>query len=206
MLFRSLKSVKNPVAASGGADAETIEGLRTFAPKSALILGRVVSIQDFEAVVLSFAGVEAAKTEWVWDENQLQAVVNIWYVGAEALKRPLLDRLIALKDPTTPIKVQRATPQPVRMTITVAIDPRFVADKVLADVYDKLMKLEKGTLRLPRIGIGKPIYRSQLFADVLAVEGVLTITDISWENGPLSIFGKKPNFDKYFDFKLTVNQ
>ena len=45
-----LTSVRNPVAAAGGADAEGPDSLRTSAPKSALLLGRAVSIQDMEAV------------------------------------------------------------------------------------------------------------------------------------------------------------
>ena len=51
------RPVENPVAASGGADAEAAESLRTFAPRSALLLGRAVSIPDIEAVAAAVPGV-----------------------------------------------------------------------------------------------------------------------------------------------------
>src|ERR1019366_1582330 len=43
---KGLQSVNNPKGASAGADAEPADGIRVYAPKSALILGRIVSIED----------------------------------------------------------------------------------------------------------------------------------------------------------------
>lgn len=201
---KGLQSVKNPIAASGGADAQTAEGLRIYAPKSALILGRVVSIQDMEAVALSFPSVRTAQTEWAWDALQLQAVAKIWYVGdSDETAKKLLTRLKSITDPTTPIQVNRAQPSPVILSIDIDVDPRFVKEKVLAAVRQALLNPKNGKLIPEQIGIGKPLYRSKLFADILAVEGATAINSIFWDKAPLSIFAKKPDSGKYFDFETT---
>ena len=79
---KGLQSVNNMLAAFGGADAEPADGLRTFAPKSALILGRVVSLKDMEALAAQFPGVRAVKAEWRWNSGiQQAAALHIFYVG-----------------------------------------------------------------------------------------------------------------------------
>jgi hypothetical protein len=55
-----LRGVVNPIAASGGADAEKADEIRRLAPRSALLLGRAVSIQDMEAAASAVPGVIAA--------------------------------------------------------------------------------------------------------------------------------------------------
>ena len=45
-----LRRIVNPVAAGGGADADQPKDIRKNAPNSALILGRAVSVPDFEAL------------------------------------------------------------------------------------------------------------------------------------------------------------
>ena len=51
-----LRGVINPLAASGGADAEKTEDIRALAPKSALLLGRAVSIEEMEAAAAATPG------------------------------------------------------------------------------------------------------------------------------------------------------
>ena len=71
-----LRRVLNPVAAGGGADADRPQDIRRNAPNSALILGRAVSVQDFEALAREFGGVINAYVEWAWDETCQRAVVK----------------------------------------------------------------------------------------------------------------------------------
>ncbi|MGZ8312952.1 MAG: hypothetical protein ACXWUR_12885, partial [Allosphingosinicella sp.] len=54
---KRLAAVQGPLPATGGADAESAESLRTSAPAGALTLGRAVSLADFEALARSFSGV-----------------------------------------------------------------------------------------------------------------------------------------------------
>ena len=52
-----IRRVVNPVGAGGGADADAPKDLQRNAPESALLLGRAVSLPDFEALTREFGGV-----------------------------------------------------------------------------------------------------------------------------------------------------
>ncbi len=52
-----VSGVSNPMAATGGQDAQTASGIRASAPLSVLTLGRAVSIDDYQRLAASFAGI-----------------------------------------------------------------------------------------------------------------------------------------------------
>ncbi len=198
---KGLQSVRNPVAAFGGDDAETSENIRTYAPDSALILGRAVSIQDMEAVAAGVAGVRAVRAEWRWHSTRQRPVVQIWYIGEEGIEKNISQTLHGLSDPTVPIDVKRADGKPVKLSIDVDIDPRYVEDDVLADVRDALMNKETGLLAPERIGIGQPLFRSQIFWKILEVPGTEGIIGIQWNDQVLGSFAVKSEAGEYFDLE-----
>src|SRR5262249_33878449 len=69
-----LKSVRNPVAAYGGDDAEPASQIRTLAPRSALLFGRAISLPDMQVAAVGVAGVRAASAEWNWSPVAQTAV------------------------------------------------------------------------------------------------------------------------------------
>jgi hypothetical protein len=76
-----LRRVVNSVAAGGGADSDQPKDIRRNALNSALLLGRAVSVQDFEALAREFGGVINAHIEWAWDETCQRAVVKVWLIS-----------------------------------------------------------------------------------------------------------------------------
>ena len=62
-----LKSVINPMPATGGADPEAIEQARENAPTTVRTFGRAVSLRDFEDLVRSSGEVAKAHATWVWN-------------------------------------------------------------------------------------------------------------------------------------------
>ena len=67
----------NPLPARGGADAESGAALRVAAPRSALTLGRAVSLDDFEALARGFPGVVNAAAAWAFDGRLQRATVKV---------------------------------------------------------------------------------------------------------------------------------
>lgn len=187
---KGLSAVKSPVAAKGGDDAEASDSLRSYAPQSALLLGRAVSIADTEAVAAGVPGVRAVTVEWQWNEIKQCPVVQLWYIGDDDIKTDIEQRLRSLTDPSMPIAVDVASPVVYTLLIDVEIDGRYLDDDVLSEVRTALMDKEAGLLSPERIGIGKPLFRSRVFEAVTAVEGVGSIQGI-WLRSP-EILGHVP--------------
>ncbi len=72
-----LKSVVNPLAPSGAADAEDINDARRNAPLKVLTLGRVVSLRDYEDYARAFAGIAKARADWTFDGFRRPTFVTV---------------------------------------------------------------------------------------------------------------------------------
>ncbi|MEP6714008.1 MAG: hypothetical protein ABJC09_00450 [Terriglobia bacterium] len=205
---KGLKSVRNPVAASGGADAEAASNLSANAPKSALLLGRAVSIDDMQVAAANIAGVRAVQAEWRWNMQNQRPVVQIWYVGEAGVQKNILQTLQNLSDPTTPFSVDEALPVSASLSISVETDPRRVAVDVATAVSAALMDKSTGLLSPERIGIGKTLFRSVIFETVLQITGAIAVDGLLWSGKAFPDYGINPGSGKYFDFEngiLSVN-
>src|SRR5207244_5945040 len=60
------RSVTNPLAPTGAADADSRDAARANAPLTVLTLDRVVSLTDYEDFTRAFAGIAKAQATWVW--------------------------------------------------------------------------------------------------------------------------------------------
>jgi hypothetical protein len=201
-----VRGVVNPIAASGGADAESAEAIRRLAPRSALLLGRAVSILDMEAAAAGVPGVIDAAAEWRWEGTRQRPVVQIWYVGSTGIEETVERRLRAISDPATPIEVTPATPLRPVLAIDVETDERRLPDRVVAAVLAALLDEETGLLANARIGIGRALFRSRIFEAVLAIPGAVGVRSLQWDGvpwteGPPSGYGKAPGSGNYFDFE-----
>lgn len=198
---KGLTGVRQPVAAFGGADREDEEALQTYAPASALVLGRAVSIHDMEAVAAGVAGVRAVSAEWRWSDKRQRPVVQIYVVGEGGVEENVTQTLRNLTDPATPIEVLPAAGVPATLSLAVAVDDRYQEEDVLLAVRETLTGEEDGLLVPERIGIGRPLYRSHILAAVANVDGVLAVTDAAWNDAPFPDFAVTPGAGHYFDLE-----
>lgn len=195
-----LKSIRSPVAPYGGADKESSSSLAKYAPRSALLLGRAVSLADVEAAAASYTGVRAVAAEWRWSTQLQVPAAHVWYLADGDLTELILNKLRSLTQPDTPIQVERAVASPAVLSIQLTRDPNRFEDEVLSAARSALMDVETGLLPPERLGIGKPLFRSQLFEFLLAIPGVLAITGLTFGSTPFSAYGIKPAAGHYFDF------
>jgi hypothetical protein len=198
---KGIKSVRNPVMASGGDDAELAGGLRTYAPRSALLLGRAISIQDMEAAAASVGGVRAVRAEWRWNQLRQRPLVQIWYVGAAGVAATVSQTLRSLSDPSTPIQVDQAQAVTASLSISIAIDPRYLETTVLSPLRTSLMDTEMGLLSPEHVGIGVPLFRSRIFDTVLEVAGTVAVKGLLLNGVTFNPYGVSPGAGKYFDFE-----
>jgi hypothetical protein len=198
--------VLSPIVAGGGADADQPQDIRKNAPNSALILGRAVSLPDFEALAREFGGVINANVEWAWDETCQGAVVKVWFISDGGdIKKDLEAFLIGQADPNTPLVAEAAQADFSELIIDLAVDARFNSATVIEQVKQALTQAETGMLTLENIPIGRAIFRSQIFDAVLAIEGALSVRAITVNGKPASsVITTKPGRYHNFLDALTI--
>ncbi len=202
---KGLKSVRSPVAVYGGADAEPGSSLQKFAPRSALLLGRAVSLADLEAAAASYSGVRAVAADWRWSSRLQLPAAHVWYLADGDLTELLLNRLRTLTQPDTIVQVEPATAFHRMLFIEVTVDPKRLQGDVLSATRLALMDAESGLLPPERLGIGKPLFRSRLFEFLVNVPGVDSVTGLNVDYSPFSSVGIKPPPGRYFEFELFLN-
>jgi predicted phage baseplate assembly protein len=172
-----VKTVTNPVAASGAGNPESLDDARTNAPLKVLTLERVVSLEDYQDFARAFSGIAKALATWTWN-GQTQGVFltvagpNGAPVDAGSeLYTNLLGAMQAAGDPFVPLQVESYRSVPFRLAAQVKIDPDYEAAKVLAAVLQSL----RDTFSFAARSFGQQVALSEVIATVQAVEGVLAV-------------------------------
>lgn len=173
-----LARMLNPVAASGGADAEPLAAIARYAPRQVLTLGRAVSTSDFGAFASSAAAPNRTRTVWAWDDARQRAVVTVYVAGDAGVRAAVAKSFDAVGDPLRPVTVSEAEAITTALSLSMRIAPGYDAAAIAASVTDALAG-EKGLFCADRLGIGQPLFTSAVDAAVLTVPGVVTVLSLS---------------------------
>ena len=165
-----VKGVSNPVAASGGVDPESEDAARTSIPLGARTLGRAVSLLDYEDFARAFTGVLKANAVVLPLRGGRTIVVTVAFDGGERLT-DLADALRKHGDPRVQVQVLEGTTETFRLGLTVAVDPAYEGDAVLAGVDAALRQAYSFESR----GLAEPVFLSEVVAAAHAVAGVLAV-------------------------------
>jgi predicted phage baseplate assembly protein len=169
-----VKSVINPLRASGGADREDRDQARENTPIGVMALDRLVSLRDYGDFTRTFAGIAKADARQLTDG--LRQVVHLTIAGANDipidpasdLYRNLLAALRAAGDPDVPLRVQsrELIAAVLSATIELALDQRWepVVQRVRAAVYD--------AFGFARRALGQPLLLCEVIALIQNVPGV----------------------------------
>lgn len=169
-----VKSVINPLRASGGADREDRDQARENAPIGVMALDRLVSLRDYGDFTRTFAGIAKADARRLTDG--VRQVVHLTIAGANDipidpssdLHRNLLDALRAAGDPDVPLRVQsrELIAAVLSARIELAPDQRWevVAERVRTAVYDDF--------GFARRALGQPLLLCEVVALIQDVPGV----------------------------------
>jgi hypothetical protein len=200
-----LRKIHNILPAFGGSDSEGPAELAIRGPGSALLLGRAISIVDFEAAAAQQPGVRAAKADWGWDAFGLRSAVIVTYIGDPQLASSIQAALRALAEDDAPISVQSANAQTARVDVDIEIDPSRVPDDVIAAVSQALfgdvtLPGTGGLLQPENLGVGTILYESVVVREIIDVPGVTDLRALNMDGVPFTDIGRKPGDGCYFDF------
>lgn len=198
---KGIFSVRNPVAAYGGDDAEPASGLQTYAPRSALLLGRAISLPDMEAAAAEVQGVRAVRCDWQWNVKQQRPLVEVWYIGDAPLVQDITKKLRGLSDSVTPIAVEQAHALLSVLSLSIEIDPRRLEDDVIMEVRASLMDPGAGLLAPEQVGIGLALFQSRIFDAVLGVPGTIAVQGLLLNGTAFTDYGMDPGQGNFFNFE-----
>jgi hypothetical protein len=172
-----IKSVTNPIAASGAEDRESRDQARNNAPLTVLTLDRIVSLHDYENFAKAFAGVSKALATWTWDGRTRGVFITVSGPNGDpvndtsATYKNLLAAIKQYSDPLVPVWI--TSYQPVFFIIegNVKVDPQHEADFVLEQA--------KGMLRdrfsFNERDFGQNVTRSEVNSAIQKIPGVIGV-------------------------------
>jgi uncharacterized phage protein gp47/JayE len=178
-----VKSVTNPLAATGAANPEELKDARRNAPRTVLTLDRIVSIKDYADFARGFAGVGKAaayEVEYRGDRIVLVAIASAngdTVTDKDELYRKLKVAIDSYKDPTARFLLRSFNKMlfDIRTKVLVSEDREF--EDVKADVKDALKKAFSFESR----DFGQSVTLSEVFSVIQGVKGVKAV-DIEYPN------------------------
>ncbi len=169
-----VKSVINPLPATGGADREDRDQARRNVPLAVLALDRLVSVQDYADFSRTFAGIGKAMAAELSDERR--RVVFITIAGTEDIPIDyhsdlyvnLLSALHKLGDPHLQIRVETRELLLLVISAKVRVKSDYLWDKV-----EPLIKAELlDTFSFERRDLGQDVLPSEVIGAIQGVKGV----------------------------------
>jgi hypothetical protein len=169
-----LREVVNPLPATGGADAESLDQLRRNAPLATMALDRVVSVRDHADFARAFAGIAKADAQLLTDGARrlvhltVAAEDDAPLDATSDLVIALRQALAGLGDPFSPTLV---APRELKLLVVAAairIDPDRVWEKVVAAVRADLLD----RFGFDRRDLGQGIAASAVVAAIQRIPGV----------------------------------
>lgn len=173
-----LKSVTNPTAATGGADAEGPDAIRRAAPLGLVSLSRLVAVEDYEDFALTFAGIAKASAKRFTGADG--PLVHLTIAGAlddaldpqSDLWTSLTAALDAFGDDDHEVEVAARTAKLALIAASVAVD----ADRLWSDVEPVIRARLLERFSFARARFGRSIHASDVIATIQDIPGVAYLT------------------------------
>ncbi|HTR10459.1 MAG TPA: baseplate J/gp47 family protein [Paraburkholderia sp.] len=179
----NITSVRNPLAAAGGVDPESMEHIRQYAPFSFQSEARCVTEDDYGAQASAFPGISEARGTLRWTGSWYSAFVSIEPEGAftPQLAADTLRRLDLLRMLGVEVAAEAARIVGLAIVLRICVAP----DHFRGDVYSALMRRfitgdqcdgQPGLLNAANFVFGQTLYASPFVAAAQAVDGVVSAT------------------------------
>ena len=172
-----LKSVSNPVAAQGGADAEPAGQARRTMPLGTRTLGRVVSLLDYEDFEMAFAGIAKAQAQVLQLAGGPTIAITVAgqndapLSGSNPVWSKLLLALKASGDPHVNVALLSFQKSLFHVGLKVKRDPAYELKPLLAAVEAALRSLYGFDAR----ALAQPVLQSDVISVVHSVPGVVAV-------------------------------
>jgi len=175
-----IAGVVNPVPATGGQDAETLDGARANAPLTVLTLDRAVSVRDYQDFARSFGGIAKAHATAIAAGPGRGVFVTVAGSGgaavdaAGAIAINLLAALRRYGDALLPLRVASFRPVRLRVRATLVVAPDADASRVIGQAHAALA----AAFAFAERGFGQTVSVDEVDAVLHRVEGIVAVNVI----------------------------
>lgn len=172
-----VRSVTNPLPASGGVDPESRDNARTNAPRTVLTFDRVVSLDDYAHFSRSYAGVAKAQASWVWSGWDRIAYVSVAgdrgdaVAAGSVVESGLAGAIRAVGDPHRGFRIASYEPLTFDVAAGVFLEPGSDWATVQAAVVAALREAFGFAAR----DLGQSVNGSEVIAAIQGVQGVAAV-------------------------------
>jgi predicted phage baseplate assembly protein len=169
-----VKSVINPLPATGGADAESRDQARRNVPLALMALDRLVSVKDYADFTRTFAGIGKASATRLSDSQR--QLVHLTIAGADDipidqnsdLYQNFLQALKQSGDPNQPVQVELRELLLLVIEANVKIHPDYLWESVVTQIRTALLE----TFSFEQRQLGQPAYLSEVIRTIQQIPGV----------------------------------
>jgi hypothetical protein len=174
-----VRTVTNPLPASGAADPESRDSARSNAPLTVVTLDRIVSLDDYGDFARGFAGIGKAQATRLTDGQTDVMLITVASASGDPLPGTsktisALDSAIRLsRDPGGPSVVIQSFDQVYfDVTVTVIVNALYDQDIIIAAVGDAVRK----AFAFDRRDFGQSVSAAEVIATMQGVAGVDEVT------------------------------
>ncbi|BAP56309.1 hypothetical protein THII_2012 [Thioploca ingrica] len=165
--------VTNPVAATGGAQRESIEHAVLHAPTVFRSMRRAVTTADYQALALNFPGVGKVRAVAAnWNTVKLYVAPQGGGSVSDVLRTNLLAYFEDKRPITTQIEIANVDYVMIFVTANVKVKSHYEPNEVKAQVQQAAGQL----LAFEQVDFAQTVYLSKFYEAIEAVEGVEYVT------------------------------
>ena len=174
---RGVGDVVNPLPATGGQDADSADDVRTKAPTTVLTLGRAVSIDDYQNLAASFAGVAKAAAFWIPGGAYRGVFITVAGAGGAALPpgNPSLGNLVTALQRSGNQNVAIYAFSFLETTFRLAADISYDPDRDATVVQAAVRSLLTDTYSFTSRTFGQGVSDDEVAALIQGVPGVVAV-------------------------------
>jgi len=195
--------VFNPLPGTGGMAPESHEEIRRYAPQAFRLQERAVTAEDYAAAAQRHPEVQRARAEFRWTGSWITAVVTVDRRGGGAVtadprfRAELLALLDRLRMAGVDLELRDPLFVPLDIAFQVCLKPGYFA----ADIKERLLEVlssgvtpegRRGFFHPDNFSFGRALWLSELYEQVMAVEGVETAQPLRLQRWGKTAAGELP--------------
>ena len=178
--FTGITNIRNPIAAQGGTDAESLDQVRSFAPFAFRTQERAVTVDDYATVTERYPLVKQAKANLRWTGSWYTVFVTVDRVGGQpvdaAFQSTIRNFLEQFRLAGYDLEIQPPTFVALDIAFTVCVAPGYFRNDVKATLLDAfsnriLPSGQSGFFYPDNFDFGQPVYLSQIVSTAMQVSG-----------------------------------